>query len=225
MEQNFAKMKAMYIAFQTLEPGSGISNKIRNQYEALKEAGLNICFCTQKNINDRLCYVVNETTVIDNLGKGKFANARTFFRYGKLLEYIKNEGIEFVYIRYALNATPFFVNFLKELKLCGISVYMEIPTYPYDGELLNDSIKHRLESFVERHSRRYFSKYIDRIITFSLDKIIFGIPTIQISNAVDPSGIRLRTPSSHKSINMIAVAMLNFWHGYDRLIKGLANYY
>lgn len=218
-------MKSLYIAFLQLQEGSGITRKIVAQYEALKEAGLDINFCIQKLVNGDLCYVVNENVIIDNLGNGKFANARTFYRYGKLFKYIIDNKIKFVYIRYALNATPFFIDFLKKLKNNGVCVYMEIPTFPYDGELLKDGVKHRLECYIEKISRNYFRKYIDKVVTFSMDMEIFGVPTIQISNAVDPEGIRLRTPQIHEGINMIAVAMLNFWHGYDRLINGLHNYY
>jgi len=64
-------------------------------------------------------------------------------------------------------------------------------------------------------------------VTFSDYKTIFGIPTIQISNGIDFSQIKLKQQvnDTNKELHLIGVAEIHYWHGFDRLVKGLADYY
>ena len=61
-------------------------------------------------------------------------------------------------------------------------------------------------------------------MTSSLFDEILRIPTVKISNA-PAYKLPIKTMQSKDGLHMIAVANLAFWHGYDRLIKGMANYY
>lgn len=218
-------MKSVYIAFIPLESGSGISRKIQAQYDAFLHNGLDMDFCVPTIIDDNYCYTINNS-IIDNLGKGKLSSIKSFYKYNKILDYIKSKNVKFVYIRYdIMKVAPPFLSFLKRIKSLGATIYMEIPTYPYDGELPSNKLKYRIRNYIEKNTRKYYYKYIDKIVTFSNDSQIFNIDTIQISNAVDSERITPREPLKHAGINLIAVAMFNFWHGYDRLIKGLHDYY
>lgn len=218
-------MKSLYIAFIPLETGSGISRKIQAQYNAFLHNGLDMDFCVPKIVGDNYCYVINDN-IIDNLGRGKLVNVRIFYRYNNIVEYIKTKNVKFVYIRYDnMKVAPPFLSFLKRIKKTGATIYIEMPTYPYDGELPVNKLKYRIRNYIEKKVRKSFYKYVDKIITFSNDSQIFNVDTIKISNAVDSERIKSRVPQKHSGINLIAVAMFNFWHGYDRLIKGLHNYY
>lgn len=67
-------------------------------------------------------------------------------------------------------------------------------------------------------------------MTFSNDRKIFNIETIQISNGVDFKNVPLKKNSlksnslKSNSINLIGVASISHWHGYDRVIEGLKLY-
>lgn len=102
---------------------------------------------------------------------------------------------------------------------------MEIPTYPYDQEYSSFSMK--LNLFIDRCFRKQFAKHLDRIITFSNYSKIFGIPTLQLSNGIDFNEIPIKQQvnDTSRQVHLIGVAEIHYWHGYDRLIKGLANYY
>ena len=144
--------------------------------------------------------------------------------FSPIVNYVKQEKIDFVYIRSDHNANPFTIHFVRRLKLLGIRVVMEIPTYPYDHEYLG----RERELFVDRLSRKQLCKHIDRIVTFSNNETIFGCPTIRISNGIDFDSIPLRIAQTNKNkaeIHLIAVAEIHFWHGFDRLIHGLGKYY
>jgi glycosyltransferase involved in cell wall biosynthesis len=100
---------------------------------------------------------------------------------------------------------------------------LEIPTYPYDGEFT--TVKQRIYLLKESFFRRYLRRYVDMIVTYSLEKDIFKIPTAHISNAVSSIPPLLEKSPIKDRIELISVANMAFWHGFDRMISGLHNYY
>lgn len=217
-------MKSLFIAMQPMVVGSGISHKIETQYRAFVRNGLNMEFCYQKIEDDgAFSYYIGDNKLC-SLGKGFKAHIALYSQYKEIVEYIKRNNIKFVFIRYIQLANPFFNRFLKKLKKHGVVIYMEIPTYPYDGEYTIGLAK-KIQKKVERIYRSKFSSSVDKIVTYSLDEKIFDIPTIHISNGLDMDGTPLRTPISHSGFNMVGVAMIKKWHGFDRVIEGIHNYY
>ena len=102
---------------------------------------------------------------------------------------------------------------------------MEIPTYPYDQEYTSFFMKVQL--FIDKCFRQQFAKYLDKIITFSNYTSIFGISTLQLSNGIDFDEIpvKQKVNDTTQQIHLIGVAEIHYWHGYDRLLQGLAEYY
>lgn len=132
----------------------------------------------------------------------------------------------FIYIRKStlLNLKDIF--FLRRLKKLNrkIKTIVEIPTFPYDFEI-KKNYKLHFEDYILRNFLRF---YVDRIVTYSSDDRIFGIKTINLENGIDFDSIKKRKllmNVSKDSISMIAVASLDFWHGYDRAIKGIYSFY
>lgn len=119
-----------------------------------------------------------------------------------------------------------FIKFLKKIKSNNdkVRIIMELPTYPYDNEQPL-SLKETPILIKDRYNRRKLFNYVDNIITYSKDKSIFNIPTIQASNVIDFNNINPITPvNTNDKINLIAVASFSEWHGYDRILKGLKKY-
>ena len=87
----------------------------------------------------------------------------------------------------------------------------------------------RLGLWIDKRFRNQLYKHMDAVVTFSDATEIFGQRTINISNGVDFDSIPLHQPSPithHPSaIHLIGVAEVHFWHGYDRLIAGIGEYY
>lgn len=105
-----------------------------------------------------------------------------------------------------------------------LRIIMEIPTYPFSGEeTSNISLKQMINEKVGTFLWRFC---IDRIVLIgNSEKKLFGVPVIGIRNGVDFEKVTIRNVSERDSINMIAVSGCFFWHGYDRMIKGLGEYY
>ena len=218
-------MKALFLVFYGFQEYNGISKKIKYQIDALKKCGLDIRTCHYEVMPDgSRKWMIDDKLLVD-LGKGIIAKLKKRISFTPILQYVNQENISLVYIRSYHNANPFTIQFVKALRKQGVKVLLEIPTYPYDQEYF--SIKEKIQLYTDRLFRHTFCKYINAIITFSNDKKIFGCPTIRISNGIDFSHIPLHLPThnSKKELHLIGVAEIHFWHGFDRLIEGMKNYY
>lgn len=72
---------------------------------------------------------------------------------------------------------------------------------------------------------RGLSRYIDRIAVLTDEKKIFGVDAIKIKNGYDFKTPPMRIEKKPDKVCIAAVALFSFWHGYERLIKGMQEYY
>lgn len=219
------RMKALFLIFHGFDKANGISKKIHYQVKALKECGVDVrlCYYDITATGERRWMVDDE--VIADFGTGTTAKVWKRIYYSPIADYARRENINLVYIRSHHNANPFTLNLVKHLKRTGAKVVMEIPTYPYDQEYSSLSMKFHL--VIDRCFRRQLSRHLDGIVTFSNAETIFGGKTIRISNGIDFDAIPIkqgRNDTSHE-LHLIGVAEVHYWHGFDRLVNGLAEYY
>ena len=216
-------MKILFLIFHGFNPNNGISKKISYQLNAFKANGheAHLCFMDESISKRR---IVDDHIIIDygNGTKGKILKRTEF---GSIVDYAIKNSIEFVYIRSNHNANPFTINMVKRMKKAEMKVVMEIPTYPYDQEYFNKSMRRQL--IQDKLFRNQFAKHLDGIVTFTEEDFIFGQKTIKISNGIDFNSVRLKKTSNHPSneLHLIGVAEIHRWHGFDRVLKGLADYY
>lgn len=220
-------MKALFLFFYELNPYNGICKKVLYQQEAFKQNGLDmrLCYMAFDSDGNQLRRVDDE--VIDNYGNGVMAKLRKRYDFTGIINYIRDNGIEYLYVRSAHNANPFLNRMLARIGRMGVVVDLEIPTYPYEGQFKGAGWVNRLMLYIDRIFRNSMAGYLHRIITFSDDRVIFGCKTINISNAIDFSGIKLKSKvnDTSKQINLLSVAEIHFWHGLDRLVEGMSGYY
>ncbi|MCL2681129.1 MAG: glycosyltransferase family 1 protein [Streptococcaceae bacterium] len=201
-------MKGIYLT-QDLSHADGINDKIKKQVEQFLEANIQIEL-RSNTIRTGLTLVRN---LIPFFSKQYF-NVNLHWK-----EY------DFVYIRKGAVLDLSVVHLVKVIKNQNpsIKIILEIPTYPYMDEFPL-SIKWDVV-YKEKLATPYLSKYIDRVVTYSDDKEIFNIPCINISNAYEFKGKPQFKTKTDDTINFIAVASLMYYHGYDRIINGLIQYY
>lgn len=218
-------MKALFLVFYDFQEYNGISKKIRYQIAALEKCGMDVRTCYYEvSPSGRRQWMIDDD-ILKSLGTGVIAKLKKRISFRPIIRYILKENIPFVYIRSYHNANPFTIHLVKTLKRYGVKIFLEIPTYPYDQEY--SSPKEKVELYTDKLFRHTFCKYIDAIITYSNDSEIFGQRTIRLSNGIDFSHIPLRNKikSTDNELHLIAVAEIHFWHGFDRLLKGLGEYY
>lgn len=136
---------------------------------------------------------------------------------------IANDGFQYTYIRYPYS-DPFFISLLKSLSKKNCKTVIEIPTYPYDKNH-DGNLMGYIRLWVDKFLSRFVKKYVGRIITYSDDKFIFDIETINTLNGIDFDNIIPAQRQNDDYLNLISVAHLYSCHGYDRIIKGLKQYY
>jgi len=222
-------MRILFLVYHGFSEVSGITKKIHYQVKGLRENGHDVRLCYYGfSENGHSCRYI-DGQLLKDYGKGKLAGFRQRLDYSCIYGYCIREKIEFVYARCFMNANPFLISFFKKVKKAGIRAVTEIPTYPYDGEFAGSTGLQRLGFLIDKAFRRRLYRYMEAIVTFSDAKEIFGQRTINISNGVDLDSIPLHNnqPSalSPQPLNFIGVAEVHYWHGYDRLIAGLGEYY
>lgn len=211
-------MKGLYIAKVDEEYSLdiGVTKKILGQISSFKNLGCKVDYVRlkEKNVykNDKLL---------------RKSNIR-YFAYRDIYKAVKNEKLDydFAYVRYARGN----INLYKLVKLLSknnIKVIIEIPTYPYISEINTRSIRGIIDLVLDKYLIHKYKKYVYRISTTSLDDEIFGIKTIKISNGIEIDKFPLIDDSKRDNnvINLVGIGNLAKWHGYDRVIRGLAKYY
>ncbi len=199
----------------------GVSRKINRQISVLeKHAGIELVplkydMSVIDQVLFRLPYISRKGNYTDVLGK--------------------INDPDFIYIRRD-NYDKDYYEFLKSIrkKWPGCKIIMELFTYPYDKDDFFRSAGKMLTRFPlylkDRHYRGKVKGLIDRFVVYSEDEEVFGIRTIRTINGYDVSSVAPREPKIEKrdeqsSINLVAVAYLQPQHGYERVIKGLADFY
>lgn len=209
-------MKGLYIAKidEEYSLDFGVSKKIKGQIQAFENLGVKIDYLRLKDKN-----------VMLNDKKIKRIKVK-YFAYAEYRKFTKNLGNEydFIYARYVKGDLNFYKT-LKDYHKKGVKVIVEIPTYPYDTEQKSCNIKVIKSNIFDKIIRKKLKKYLFRIAVTNEHKEIFGIKTININNGINIKEFPLIKPVCSKSINLVGIANLAPWHGYDRVIKGLGQYY
>lgn len=196
---------------------NGVIKKIYAQKQVFEENGLDVFlsgFCEGK-------YIIKGCGVYEEINLIKPIWCMEYFIYKFILKMIKKLKIKSVYIR-RVRASMFSLDFMRKMKLDKVKILMEIPTYPYDGEV--KTFKGKISLTIDRFYRNQFSKFLDKIVTFSNDEYIFGVKCINISNGIKATEIWKEYPKKNNSCyEFISVSSLAEWHGVDRFIKSMKN--
>ena len=221
-------MRILFLVYHGFSDASGITKKIHYQVKGLRENGHDVRLCYYGFAkNGHRCRFIDDT-ILEDYGTGHMAAVRQRFNYGCIYSYCIRENIELVYARSFMNASPWLVRLFKKLRYAGIHAVTEIPTYPYDSEFSPHIWKQPSRFVFDKWFRRSLYRYMDALVTFSDARVIFGQRTINISNGVDLDSIPLQQSthiSNSHQIHLIGVAEVHYWHGFDRLISGLGEYY
>ncbi|MCL2184478.1 MAG: glycosyltransferase [Treponema sp.] len=203
-------MKGYYITFENpshYNEGNGVYKKIQSQIKSFIKAGINISNINIPKNFKHLFKIINKFSpniFLKNLPEDFF-------------------NVDFFYIRYSLCTYPF-IKLLSEIKKNKKNVIIEIPTYPYNQEI--KGFLSKLTLLMDSILNKQLKKYVNLITTYSKHTEIFNIPALQIMNGINISDIPVVTKTENKNeLNLIAVANFYSWHGYDRLIYGLSDYY
>jgi hypothetical protein len=207
------------------DPGNaGVVKKIKAQNKAFRKLGCKtdmIWLCKEGiSLNEKLVW--KKQLIPHSLSLYWFY----FFHFAPLIQrLIPVEDYDFIYLRHPF-FDPLLVRFFKKTKKKApdLKIILEINTYPYDAE--PKRFLHKFSLWMDQYYRKTAYKYIDRIVDYGQSKKIWNIPTINIRNGIDVDQISQSNSSTDvNKLRLIALGTWNYWHGLDRLILGLFNYY
>ena len=211
-------MKKGYYLFAPVDEscvgtGSGIERKVRSQVQALFNF-VDIELITMP-------VVEYSGTVIEKIKR------RLPFTAGWRKWDYKGEfhDASFVYIR-QVDHDDSFASYLRQIRKDNptIKIIYEVPTFS-DMNASRISLANFPFEAKERICCWKAAKYIDRIVTFYGQDKIWGVPCIKLMNGFDFSQVELPHRPAPQDVQTISVAANAFWHGYDRLIEGIRQYY
>lgn len=185
----------------------GVNKKVYSQVKELNRSGLDTTL---------------EVVKFENKLKRILPFGTSSVNWKNLRVWEKYDGL---YLRYGTTDYQM-IKWLKQIKKNNpnFKVVVEIPTYPYEEEL-----RTRSEVIIarDRKYRHMLKLGVDRLVINGKDEEVYGIPTILTPNGVDLDEIRIKesVPPENDEINLCFVAAFAMWHGADRVVAGLKNYY
>lgn len=204
--------KGYYIHFGGRE-SIGVSKKMDMQMEEFK-----------KYYDMRELEVITPARSLPERVLGLFPTMSIRREYEQALEQL--EQPDFLYVRRTVadRAYLYFWRKVKE-KYPQCKIIIEIFSYPYDKD---DFGKWNAWPFYfkERIYRPRLKRYVDRFVTYTQDREIFGIPTLCTTNGIVVENVRqIGGQFAQNRLSMIAVAFMQRHHGYERIIEGMYQYY
>ncbi len=219
----------------------GVVEKIKGQLSAFRRNGY---------LADTL-YPTNAGDLVREMNSGiihKYKGARPFYVesgiikklsvYAKLaifghinfnncLDDIVKERYNVIYLRFYMPGTDL-VRFLRKVKKAcpDILILLEYPTLNV-GNLMGKDPVRKLIYHINKPRIKALNKIADFIITLTKDKTLFGKPAVFMTNGFDASRIRVVDPQVTADPFVITGVASDcaHYHGYDKVILGLAAYY
>ncbi|AWB67783.1 hypothetical protein C2869_15720 [Saccharobesus litoralis] len=133
-----------------------------------------------------------------------------------------------VYARYDfMFNTPDLVSFFTEIKEVDCKKVVEFPTFPYEKELINNSTD---EIEQDCKNRLALDGKIDFTYSTSHSPVLPNTKNYFFTNKLNTEVFAQAAKNIsplivNNTIKIITVANNCHWHGFDRIIEGLANYY
>lgn len=211
-------MRALFVANLQLKSTEGIYKKVCSQADAIGDIVGNCDLVMRFGSN----------AVVKKYGANVVEEKKEKF-YKYVMKILDNDEIKLVYIRHMI---PDFrlIKILSKAKKKSIKIYYEIPTYPYFGEQFK-AAKKKYKAMVKISLDIIFWPWIycliDKLVVIrSNTKKHHFSKMVEITNGVKTDDIVSKTyptDSNNDKFSMITVGTLYPYHGYDRVLHGLAD--
>lgn len=219
--------KLLYVVRYRLDKPFNLKAKFDGQIRAFEKLGFDVSYIA---FDEKHFYLVNGSskTVI---GKTHFKLPGYFHTlcyqsmYALARKIVKKDTFACVYWRFA-PLFPASVGLAKAAKRSGAKFLFEYPTYPAETEKSMGLLR-KIYSLLADRLRKTVDSLADGFVLIGEDAggSYHGKPAVNISNGIDLDVIppRNRKPDPD-AVHILALASMSYWHGYDRLIRSLAQY-
>lgn len=216
-----------YANFKTFDNTFGITRKVYAQINAFRELGYSVTYCGYLKdgvavFDDSDGIVMYKKYPIKNKKIQHLIRRRMLINI--CIEYLSNqiEQFDFSYVRYHF-FDSIYVKLLEKLKTKSSKVVIEAHSTPkFPKNISPMFFIGKIDSIWNKKAK----KYVDLVASMSNENELWNIKTLKISNAIDLAEIKQHYYQGNKEdINFIAVSFERDVHGYDRLIRGIKEYY
>lgn len=227
--------KILYTSFLNEDIRPGYKLKIHSQCQAFHNIGLETYLFIVNNeglilykMTDSSPIVVRE---IKNTRKRLSAKRNPIDEYllfnlyiNQLQKISKEISPDLLYMRRIVPLTDKLIKALRVIKKQNIKLMYEYPTFPWEKEMLVN--KQYAFYMIDKFFYKKLEDVVDKFIIVGT-KDVSNPKMIEISNAISANNLALKKEKINDldEINLLAVAHVSFFHGYDRLIEGFKNYY
>lgn len=217
-------MKAFFYFRMNLETPEhiGVRKKVHQILKAFNELGVQTDVVAFSNHGLELNGELLKEFSVHKLKRGWENNAEV---HKILLEKVDFAAYDFAWMRVGL-VLPWVFRFIKTAKKRNpqMKIFLEFATYPFDEEL--EGFVKKLYPVSEFYLKR-LKNHVSKIITFCGQDEIHEIDCLKMRNGIDVNEFKwnAKSPIFTNTLNLIAVSSLHNWHGYDRLIAGIRDYY
>lgn len=218
----------LYMNFFHDDDSIGITKKIKSQIRAMRKMGLNVTYTSYEQ--NGIVILNNKDNVIYRkhflLGNETFKRFdRRFLLIKTVIEFFKNNSIHFdlAYLRWHTFDKPY-LNMLKAIRSSGAVCIIE--AHAWTPNMVAKNLIGKYQVIMDNMYSKYAKNYVSLVAGMSEFDNIWGIKTVKIDNAVDLNLITERHWKRRDDIvRIVSVSNEYVYHGYDRLLRGIRNYY
>lgn len=209
-----------------------LSKKFAQQISAFEKIGFCVYYLAIENYHVCLFKNNEKINIISKYSMFKVPLISNFIGYIQLYKslFVAIKCINKPDLLYCRSMFPFRTTkkVLKYAKTQNIFVMMEIPTYPPMNEYQKEKhfFRRMILKYLDRKNKT-IAKYIDLFILIGVKSdTYFNKPALNIDNGIDVNIFPIKSNIIHPGeIHILALAAMAKWHGFDRLIEGVKNYY
>lgn len=218
--------KLLFVIKYPLEAAYTIKKKVDGQTAAAARLGLDVW---QTAYDRQHAYLLHQgqkqplkRILLGNMPG--YIHTKAFWDlFGSVLRALRRQSFDYAYMRHCPIGLRGY-RMLRRLSKSGCKTVVEIPSYPLENER-QKSLPRRLYWAYSQFWWRQAAKYVSRfaLIGAPADSYLHR-PAVNIDNGVDVDGIPLRRhePAPDGKLHFLAVAAMARWHGFDRIIEGVA---
>lgn len=205
-----------------------LSGKFASQASGARDRGYGVTNITISDMGVFANTNASSVLIAPPVRRARLATLRKLQDYGRLFraarKLVKENSYDAVYVRSA-PPMPEYFGFLRRAKRSGAIVVVEIPTYPFAGEEEGVGLVQRSLLRGARSGRSLESAICDlyTVIGQDVGGEIYNRPAMNINNGIEVSTVPARVgPAASDAVHIIGLASMCRWHGYDRVISGMA---
>ncbi len=219
-------MRILFVAnYSPNDLALGISQKIKAQIETLRSMGNEVYYTAYDKMGIAIFDNNNNPVEIKDFPikiKKIFRFARMFFLVKTARKYASKNNFDLAFVRWG-GLGKDVIKMLRVLKKQCRYVVMDTHGY-FKGERGSGIIGRYITGTTERNKTKVHG-LIDLVLSETKEKELFGAPSQTYDNGVNVSGTRKHSYIGDREVmNMISVANERIYHGYDRVIKSVAEY-